>query len=352
MFLTKSKKSRYYQIVFFQNGKQTSKSTHTSDRKTAAIILEAFRKSFDERSYPSPSPNSIKLKKFSDEYIELLKLSTSEAYIKRSVIPAFKHLYLYLGNVELHNITPQHIEKFLLEHFQKAKYSTALYYRVLKAAFRKAISWKYIDRNPFQEIRLPKIQRKATIFLTMDELKLIINKTDTKVMKDIFMFAFLTGMRLAELLNLTWDQVDLVQNFIQVGSNNFLTKSKKIRFIPLSIPAKNILIHRKPERIYLKDYYVFDKGNGFNLSSDYVSKKFKKALRKSGLDERIHFHTLRASFGSFLLQSGVPISYISNLLGHSSISVTERHYTRLKLSNLNDAIASFNSKWPIHYKMQ
>ena len=162
---------------------------------------------------------------------------------------------------------------------------------MLKAAFRKAISWKYIDRNPFQEIRLPKIQRKATIFLTMDELKLIINKTDTKVMKDIFMFAFLTGMRLAELLNLTWDQVDLVQNFIQVGSNNFLTKSKKIRFIPLSIPAKNILIHRKPERIYLKDYYVFDKGNGFNLSSDYVSKKFKKALRKSGLDERIHFHT-------------------------------------------------------------
>ena len=352
MFLTKTKKSRYYQIVFFKDGKQTSRSTHTTDRKTAKIILDAFRKSFNEGAYPSPSPNSIKLKKFSDEYIELLKLSTSEAYIKRSVIPAFKRLYIYLGNVELHNITSQKAEKFLLEHFHKAKYSTALYLRVLKAAFRKAISWKYIDSNPFQEIRLPKIQRKAPIFITVSELEIIIRNTDKKVLKDIFMFAFLTGMRLAELLNLTWDQVDLVQNFIQVGSDNFQTKSKKIRFIPLSIPAKNILLNRKPDYIDRNDYYVFNKGNGFKFSGEYVSKKFKKALRKSGLDERIHFHTLRASFGSFLLQSGVPISYISNLLGHSSISVTERHYTRLKLSNLNDAIASFNSKWLIHYKMQ
>jgi len=342
MFLTKTKKSRYYQIVFFKDGKQTSKSTQTTDRNTASLILEVFRKSFDESS-PTPLPQtSVTLKKFSEEYVELLKLSVSKAYIYRSVKPAFKHLLLYFGNVELKNITPQQVEKFLLEHFQKAKYSAALYQRVLKAAFRKAVSWKYTEINPFTGIRLPKIQRKATSFISVEELKLIIDNTDRKVLKDIFMFAFLTGMRSAEIMNLIWEQVNLDQNFIQVGSNNFITKSRNIRFVPLSVPARNILLNRKPDHVSHSNYHVFDKENGFKFSGDYVSKKFKKAVRRVGLSEEIHFHTLRASFGSYLLQAGVPISHISKLLGHSSISVTERHYTAIQLTNIIDAVKTFN----------
>jgi site-specific recombinase XerD len=73
-----------------------------------------------------------------------------------------------------------------------------------------------------------------------------------------------------------------------------------------------------------------------------VRKKFKKAVRKAGLSEDSHFHTLRASFGSYLLQSGVPISHISRLLGHSSISKTEKHYNVVSFGKLNNAIASFN----------
>jgi integrase len=110
---------------------------------------------------------------------------------------------IYFGNVKLQNISPQKAEIFILEHFQKAKYGASLYHRVLKAAFRKALTWKYIDSNPFSQIKLPKIQHKSPIFLTVDELKIILDNTDKKVLRDIFMFAFLTGLRLAEVVNLT-----------------------------------------------------------------------------------------------------------------------------------------------------
>ena len=342
MFLTKTKKSKYYQIIFFKDGKLSSKSTHTTDKKTAELILKSFQKTIDEYPATSSPKHSIKLKKFFEEYIELLSLSTSKAYISRSVIPSFKHLQLYFGNIELYKITPQKAEKFLLEHFQKAKYSAALYHRVLKAAFRKALNWDYLESNPFLGIRLPKIQRKEIKFITLDELKLILDNTEKQVLRDIYVFAFLTGMRLSEILNLCWEQVNIEKNIIQVGSDNFITKSRNMRLIPISNPAKRILMNRRPKKLIHINYIVFDKMNGFRFSNDYVSKKFKKSVRKSGLAEEIHFHSLRVSFGSFLLQEGVPISHISKLLGHSSISVTERHYAELKISDLEEAINNFN----------
>ena len=60
------------------------------------------------------------------------------------------------------------------------------------------------------------------------------------------------------------------------------------------------------------------------------------------ISDKIHFHTLMSSFGSFLLQNGIPISVISELLGHSSILVTQKHYTSLSTNNLVSALFPFN----------
>jgi integrase len=249
---------------------------------------------------------------------------------------------MYFGNVGLNTIQNKDAERFLLDHFKKAKHSAVLYHRVLKAAFNKAIIWGYTETNPFQGIRLPKIQSKAPVFITVDELKKIIDNTEKQVFKDLFQFAFFTGMRSAEIINLKWDQVNLAENKIQVGSNEYNTKSRKIRFIPIAEPIKHILIKKNQNSDKNGKSYVFSKGEYDNFNGDYISKKFKKAVRKAGLSEDIHFHTLRASFGSLLLQKGIPISTISKLLGHSSILVTERHYTELRLDNLYSAINSFN----------
>ncbi|MHA1988885.1 MAG: tyrosine-type recombinase/integrase [Promethearchaeota archaeon] len=121
-----------------------------------------------------------------------------------------------------------------------------------------------------------------------------------------------------------------------------MTKSRKVRFIPIANPVKEILLKNPPSILSISKYFVFNNGNGIPFRADTISKKFKKAVRKAELPEEIHFHSLRSSFGSLLLQRGISISVISKLLGHSSISVTEKHYVSLSFHNLVDAMSSLN----------
>jgi integrase/recombinase XerD len=342
MFITKTKKSSYYQIVYRKNGCLTTKSTGTKNQKHAEIILEAFKNTFIYLTEPSNKLKSVRAKKFADEFIEITTLSCSKGYILRSVKPAFKHLMLHFGNIELGKISAFLGERFLLSHYQKSKHSALLYHRVFKAAFNKAVTWNYIESNPFVGFKLPKIQLRTPKFISMEELEHICDCTDREIFKDIFRFAFLTGMRCGEIINLTWDNIDLNNNSIQIGSESFITKSRKIRFIPIANPVKEILLDHPPLHLSLKSFYVFNKGNGVPYRADYLSKKFKRAVRSARLSEDIHFHSLRSSFGSLLLQKGVSISVISKLLGHSSISVTEKHYASLSFNNLVDAMDPIN----------
>ena len=90
-----------------------------------------------------------------------------------------------------------------------------------------------------------------------------------------------------------------------------------------------------------KDEYVFSKGNGFPFNRDYISRYFKKSVRKAGLTEELHFHSLRHSFASNLAIRGVPIITIKELLGHSSI-VTTQIYSHSDIESLQKAVGKFN----------
>lgn len=199
-----------------------------------------------------------------------------------------------------------------------------------------------MEKNPFKDFKLPKIQYKTPNFISQEELKLIIETTDQKILRYIFTFAFYTGLRLSEITNLKWEDVNLFNQIIQVGANDFITKSKKIRIIPLAKPATEILTKIKSDHYSNEIEYVFCKNRYSKYSGDYISRQFKKVVRKTGLKKDFKFHSLRASFGSYLLQKGVPISSISKLLGHFSIAVTEKHYASLSLNNLIDAIKVFD----------
>jgi len=137
---------------------------------------------------------------------------------------------------------------------------------------------------------------------------------------------------LSEIINLEWDDVDMKAKLIQVkNKDTFTTKSKKERVIPISKSLKKIL-----KGINNKEGFVFSNdGNKFNPT--YASRSFKKCVRSSGLDDKIHFHTLRHSFASNLAQRGVNIYIIQKLLGHSNITTTQI-YSHLQNENLVKAI--------------
>lgn len=87
--------------------------------------------------------------------------------------------------------------------------------------------------------------------------------------------------------------------------------------------------------------YVFTKPDNHRYTGDCASRTFKRACGEAGINVRITFHCLRHSYASFLVQKGVSIYVVKDLLGHSSTTVTER-YSHLNTDALREAVSKFN----------
>lgn len=122
-----------------------------------------------------------------------------------------------------------------------------------------------------------------------------------------------------------------------LDNRNNLTKSKKIRTVPLSVKALQILNSREQFR---KNEFIFTQ-EGEGITQKFISKKFKSYVIKSKINSGLHFHSLRHTFASWLVQRGVSIYEVSKLLGHSDIKVTEI-YAHLKPENLRNAVELLN----------
>lgn len=95
----------------------------------------------------------------------------------------------------------------------------------------------------------------------------------------------------------------------------------------------NLLTARKGEA----EGYVFCKKGGFPLLKNYVSKKFKDALRDAELPEELHIHSLRHSCASGLVDAGVNLYIVQNILGHTNISTTQVH-SHLSRNTLHESV--------------
>jgi len=300
---------------------------------SAEILESAIKKILSESK-------DVGLIDFKNEYVEAIKYTHSKSYV-RTVETSFNQLLKFSDNLSLIKYDVRRLEKFIIKTFKRSKYSAALYYRTLKAAFNKAVDWDYIPSNPFNKIKLPKFQKPNPAYITYSELQQILRYVPGNLV-ELYEFAFFTGLRLSEIIFLKWNSVNLNSRLIQIGSKEFITKGKKIRTIPVCERVYEILLNQFPKILNNKRNFVFHKSNAFPFTASYISKKFKNAVRKSELDERIHFHSLRHSFASNLIKEGVSIYEISKLLGHSSISVTEI-YSHLDIGTLKEAVNKFNN---------
>ncbi len=331
MFLAKDNKSPFYQIVYFVDGKRTKKSTK---KKTKAEALKILRQ-FEKPTVRKTVSKIILLSEFRDEYISYSRQSKTKSYLK-SIGLSFRQLILFTGNVPLNHLSTRILDQFITSTYSRAKGAAGLYYRTLKAAFSKAVVWEYIPENPFKKIKAPKQVKSLPIFINKEELQIIINNTKHEFLKDIFITAFYTGMRLGELLNMNWLWIDFNQSLITVkNSNGFTTKSKEERVIPFHQKVKEVLVRRYSTNG--KSNFVFYRYEGLKFNEDFVSKQFKKAVRLTGLNDEIHFHSLRHSFASALVQSGASLYIVKDLLGHQDFQTTQI-YCHLQKENLSQAV--------------
>lgn len=174
---------------------------------------------------------------------------------------------------------------------------------------------------------MPKFDNRRIRFLSKQEAQqlLLHLRSISDMWADISYFAIMTGLRAGEIFSLRISNFDRGNKILRF----YDSKTIQNRVIPLN--AKAMLILKKYEKISNHEHgYFFVNSEGYKWNQ--VSKKFHVAVEACGFNEnitdireKIVFHSLRHTFASWLVQRGVPLQVVSNLLGHKSIKTTERY---------------------------
>ena len=308
-------------------------STKCKSKKDALNFLSSFRDKLKNKS----KVRYISLSKFSNEYQNYVKANFSKSY-SVTVEVSFSLFKEYFGDIQLNKIPIQELEKFFTETYQRTKQGARTYLIALKSAFNKAILWGYLEQNPFNKIKLPKIPKNNPLFIQESEFEDLLKLEEDELLKSIYLFAFNTGLRLGEIINLRWRAIDFLEKIISVqNTNDFTTKGKQERKIPMNECVFIVLRDRYPKVIDIaNDNFVFS-CKGIRLNGDFVSKRFKKIIRKSKLNQELHFHDLRHSFASNLVKRGVSIFVVKELLGHQDVKTTQI-YSHLRTEDLRKSV--------------
>lgn len=225
----------------------------------------------------------------------------------------------FFGNHSLNSFSTQLVEKYQSERLVKNKpASVNKTIAILKHMLSKAEEWEMINEEVLKKVRKVKQipeNNKRLRFLSSEECQGLFNVCDVHL-KPIVITALNTGMRRGEILNLTWDQVDLKHGFILLE----ITKNGERREIPINETLRQTL-EALPR--YIKSPYVFWHGEKGKLYKG-IKKSFKSALRRAGI-KNFTFHDLRHCFASHLVMAGCDLKTVQELLGHKTLTMTLRY---------------------------
>jgi len=200
--------------------------------------------------------------------------------------------------------------------------------RVLKSVFIYAVKERYLRENPISTVERFKDEKRAEErrFWTEKELQVIFGAVNA-YWRPIYEFIYLTGLREGELINLTWDAVDLnsARPRIKIQAmGDWVPKTGERREVFLNNRAAEIILARHETRAENK--YVFTAQMGGKIKEKTIYDNLAYPLRKLHAQGKVSFlgsvHTLRHTFASHLAMRGVSPHALMKLLGHSSIETT------------------------------
>ena len=164
-------------------------------------------------------------------------------------------------------------------------------------------------------LKIPNMKKPKSLpkVLSRKEIQEMINSTNNLKHKAIIMTAYSSGLRLSEIINLGWHDIDFERNIIRIKRG----KGKKDRIVMLSPKVKKVL-----KTFNHNSYNIFMSDRGKKYSPGTIELIIQKAAKKAGIEKAVTPHMLRHSFAAHLLENGTDISYIKDSLGHSDISTT------------------------------
>lgn len=255
----------------------------------------------------------------------------------------------HIGGKPMRQIAPIHLEKIkkLMTKADRSPRSIQYMLATVRIVFNHALAnGLFHGTNPAagKSVKRPNEDNRRTRFLTKEETVVLLSELAKRSMDihDIALFSLHTGARAGEVYSLTWGETDPFTGTALLRD----TKSNKNRHLYFTDEVRKMLLRRKPVAAKKTDL-VFPDKNGNKIVQ--ISDTFNRVVNELKLNEdvtdrrdKVTFHTLRHTYASMLVQAGVDIYHVKELLGHSSIALTER-YSHLSESTLKQAALKFQS---------
>lgn len=223
----------------------------------------------------------------------------------------------------------------------KAPTSMARKIASLRTFFQYCLRQGYVQTNPAKEVATPKIPKRIPKFLTVDEVfSLLKQPEDGSALgsrdQAILELLYASGLRVGELVNLDIEDVDLSARTVRV-----MGKGRKERIVPMGEKAVAAIAGYLEQRAALVpsgsvERAIFVNRRGGRLTARSVERLLAKYIRRSGLQKSVTPHVLRHTFATHLLGAGADMRGIQELLGHASLSTTQK-YTHVSLEGLMKA---------------
>lgn len=219
------------------------------------------------------------------------------------------------------------------------------YLRCIKAFYTYCMDFQITKKNPTDTLKAMPNKRKAKDFITDTQFKMLLrvfNLSAYVEYRDYVITNILmdTGMRITECLLIKVEDIDLAKRAIYLPAEN--TKGKKSRMVYFS-NEMNLLIKRwlKYKDIYTNSEYLFTTGEGNPFKNSVFESNFRKYCKRIELSN-VSPHTLRNNFAKRFLMNGGNIFTLSQILGHSSVTVTEQAYLDLTDDDIRQGYQNFS----------
>lgn len=258
----------------------------------------------------------------------------------RTYLQEMSQLLLMLNQIPADELTPALLKRYMIycAEVQHLKENT-LHSRInaLKFYYEQVLGREKF----FWEIPRPKKQLILPKVLGEDEVARLFNALDNLKHKAMLFTAYSAGLRVSEIADLKLQDID--SDRMQIRIEN--AKGKKDRYVNLSPVLLDIL------RAYVRQYkpapkeYLFEsEQTGEPYPTRTIQRIFQLAREKARISKQVGIHSLRHSFATHMLEKGIDIRYIKDLLGHFSIKTTER-YLHVKKEKLVNIISPLDDLW-------
>jgi len=322
------KRGKIWFATYYLAGRRHRPSLGKDKKRAEAAFKEiAYKLSRNELRVAA----KVTLSLFVEEFLEYAKSRLSRStHLNYSI--ALGHLKKYLAEKEgvkwLQSLDISTIDRFVAFRLkcesphkkegtvERSTVNTEL--KAIKRFFNRAVELGYLRESPARKVKLLATARKNPRFFEEEEAARIFAACRSQEAREIYLVLLYTGMRIGELVNLEWSDVDFSRRIIAIRPKSFWKpKGNEERLVPMHDSVFHTLFPKRK-----KSRWVFSDKKGEQLKIHTLETRFRRQLARLGIKEA-NLHTWRHTFASYLTMRTGNIRAVQKLLGHKSIRTTE-----------------------------